>query len=389
MPVPAKINKSPERNPRVLVAPLDWGLGHATRCIPVIKELINQRCKVIVACTGAQEALLRVEFPSLTFAELRGYEIKYDKNRALTILRLMRAIPKILIRIKQEKAWLGHFAAREKLDLVISDNRYGLTIPGIPCIFITHQLLIKTPFGHWADRLLQSLNYRTIRRFSRCWIPDIDTNGLAGELSHPQRMPPLTTRYIGWLSRFGSSSLTSSQDTPFVLALLSGPEPQRTLLEKDILRQAQALPDDPLFHLILVRGLPGNEPAAGQTTAPAPPAATMPWITIHNHLPSAALEPLLKDASLVIARPGYSTVMDLERLGKRALFIPTPGQSEQEYLGPYLATKGWAACTNQHAFSLSKALELAIAGNATRERQPEDPDLLAKEVKEVLGLAGS
>lgn len=354
---------------------------------------------MIVACTGVQKALLWEEFPSLTFIELRGYEVRYDKNRALTILRLMSAIPKILIRIKREKAWLGHFAAREGLDLVISDNRYGLTLPGTPCVFITHQLLIKTPFGPRADRFLQSLNYRAIRHFSRCWVPDVATGGLAGDLSHPERMPPIPTRYIGWLSRFGAPASGSGNDrdpagssAPLLLALLSGPEPQRTLLEKDIFRQAQAMAGKALAcRLVIVRGLPGSsEPLSSNPTASRDPsggsalASPNPWLTIYNHLPAKALEPLLHAASLVLARPGYSTVMDLERLGKRALFIPTPGQSEQEYLGPYLAAKGWAACVDQRAFSLTTAAEMAEKAGSTRERQAEDPALLAAEIEYIL-----
>src|SRR5579872_4451593 len=203
LPDPVKINNPADVHPRVLVAPLDWGLGHATRCIPVIKELINQRCEVIIATDGAQRALLQEEFSSLTFVELPGYGVKYHKKRALTILRLMASIPKILIRIKQEKAWLKQFTAHEQVDLVISDNRYGLVAPGIFCVLITHQLLIKTPFGAWADHALQLLNYRMIDKFSRCWVPDAETEGLAGALSHPRRLPAIPTRYIGWLSRFG------------------------------------------------------------------------------------------------------------------------------------------------------------------------------------------
>lgn len=323
----------------------------------------------------------------------------------------MRSIPKILIRIKREKGWLGHFVAREGLDLIISDNRYGLSIPGIPCIFVTHQLLIKTPFGPWADRRLQALNYRIIRRFSRCWIPDIAIGGLAGDLSHPERMPSIPTRYIGWLSRFGSPAAGDSSDpgivqgkgrapipvdrghagapSPLLLVLLSGPEPQRTLLEKDIFRQAQALADKPsLCRLVIVRGVPGER---GSTShLPASSALALPsWVNAYDHLNARALEPLLEAASLVLARPGYSTVMDLERLGKRAIFIPTPGQTEQEYLGPYLAAKGWAACVDQRVFSLAKALEMAAATTGDRERQPEEPGLLAAEIKEVLNSLGN
>jgi Glycosyltransferase family 28 C-terminal domain len=381
---------------------------------------------VIVACAGPQKVLLREEFPSLSFIELRGYEIKYDKNRALTILRLVSSIPKILIRIKQERAWLRHFVAREELDLVISDNRYGLTTPGVFCIFMTHQLLIKTAFGGWADRILQTLNYRTIQHFSRCWVPDITPIGLAGELSHPKRMPSISTRYIGWLSRFGAavgtadlvgsagggltgmdaggvsgSSVAAHGDGRggFLLALLSGPEPQRTLLEKDILRQAAELGKAPAgCRLVIVRGLPGGgKPVSGLSASGEPAASGLPaWISLHDHLPARALEPLIRDAGLILARPGYSTLMDLQRLGKRALLVPTPGQTEQEYLGPYLAQKGWASCVNQRDFSLAAAFEMldaggdgdlgAAAGIGAQEEVAGPGGQLAAEIKAVLAM---
>lgn len=373
MPARTKINNPEEEHPRVLVAPLDWGLGHATRCIPIIKELLNQKCKVTIAATDVQEALLREEFPSLTFVKLPGYRIKYDKNRALTVFRLLWSVPKILIRIKRERAWLSRFAARESLDLVISDNRYGLTSPGILCIFMTHQLLIKTPFGPTADRLLRKLNYRLIRQFSRCWVPDTLRTGLAGELSHPRQLPPIPTRYIGWLSRFKKEAATVCEAT--VLALLSGPEPQRTILEKLILRQAMAMEQHKGPRLVLVRGLPKGGP---------PLPSLPPWIIVFDHLPTSILQEHILQARLVIARSGYSTIMDLQRLGKPALFIPTPGQTEQEYLGRYLATKGWASCADQNAFSLAAAFRLAgtVAGSLT---PPETPDnVLQEEIKNVL-----
>lgn len=362
--MPGKINNSQGLYPRVLVAPLDWGLGHATRCVPIIKELINQRCEIIVATGGSQKALLQAEFPSLTYVELPGYDIKFDKNRAFTIFRLMISIPKILIRIKREKAWLKAFAALEKPDLIISDNRYGLALPGIYCVFITHQLLIKTPFGAWADRLTQRLNYRFIRRFSCCWIPDVaDDGGLAGELSHPAKMPSTHYRYIGLLSRFeGASEATPNRPSAgragyadlevgtYLLVLLSGPEPQRSLLEKIVLEQAAGCPQP----IVLVRGLPdGGAFLSG----------TPEGMTIHDHLGTSALGQVIGDAAFVIARPGYSTLMDLARLKKYAVLVPTPGQSEQEYLGKRMAEKGWAVCMKQRDFSLAGALAVAQTGH--------------------------
>lgn len=274
----------------------------------------------------------------MTFVDLPGYGIKYGKNRAITILRLIGSIPKILIRIKREKAWLARFTAHEGLDLVISDNRYGLIAPGVFSVFITHQLLIKTPFGQSADLLLQRINYRFIRRFSRCWIPDNPGEGaLAGELSHPVAMPPISTRYLGVLSRMEARP---AAETVEILVLLSGPEPQRSLLEKRILRQAAATP----ARIVLVRGLPG-----GGKPLKDVPAGVM----VHDHLRTAELERLIAAAKWVVARSGYSTVMDLARMRKQAVLIPTPGQTEQEYLGRHLADNHWAICVPQNGLSLA------------------------------------
>ncbi|HEY4338259.1 MAG TPA: glycosyltransferase [Puia sp.] len=308
---------------------------------------------MIVAATGVQRALLQEEFASLTFVDLPGYSVKYGKNRAITVLQLICSIPKILICIKQERAWLRGFAAREGLDLVISDNRYGLAVPGVFCVFITHQLLIRTPFGRWTDLLLQRMNYRLINRFSRCWVPDIaDAGSLAGRLSHPGRMPRVTTRYVGWLSRMEGRVVAETRaperaagDEAGVLVLLSGPEPQRTLLEQRILKQARGLAD----RMVLVRGLPGGGKAL--TDIPS-------TVTVHDHLRAVELGRVMGEARLVIARSGYSTVMDLVRMGKRAVLIPTPGQTEQEYLGRYLAAKGWVVCMRQNEFSLDEALRV-------------------------------
>jgi predicted glycosyltransferase len=372
---PAKINNPDAKVLKVLVAPLDWGLGHATRCIPIINEFLSKQCTVILAADGAQKALLEEEFPTLSFVQIPGYRIKYGKNRAFTLVRLIMSIPKILIRIKQENAWLRGFASREKPDLVISDNRYGLYLPGIVSVFITHQLSIRTSFGAVADRLLQRVNYRAIRRFTLCWVPDMPgAASLAGKLSHPRKMPAVPTRYIGWLSRFGSGAAGDGGPVD-LLVLLSGPEPQRTLLEKMVLEQAAGCG----CQIVLVRGLPGGDVAV---EAPS-------GVLVYDHLAARELESLICGSSMVLARSGYSTVMDLARLGKKAIFIPTPGQSEQEYLGAYLAGKGLAVCMGQDRFSLKEAVDRARAlvpggdwGEVTKKNV-----ILGDEVCAVLKLA--
>lgn len=343
MSTPPKINNPAAKTLKILVAPLDWGLGHATRCIPIIKELLNQKCQVIVAAEGVQKALLREEFPFLTFVELPGYRVQYGKNRALTFLRLIASIPKILIRIKRENGWLRRFADHERPDMVISDNRYGLYLPGTITIFITHQLSIRTPFGKVADWLLQQINYSAINRFSVCWVPDrAGGDGLAGELSHPKRMPLIPTRYIGWLSRMEVMPVPATRDFD-VLVLLSGPEPQRTILEKMIIEQAAGCD----CKMVVVRGLPGG----GKRSLQAPRG-----VVVYDHLPAGELERLMLRSDIVLSRPGYSTVMDLARMGKKAIFVPTPGQTEQEYLGGYLAERRLGICVWQQGFSLKTAL---------------------------------
>jgi len=353
---PEKINNSSAKGPKILIAPLDWGLGHATRCIPIIKELLHQKCDVWVAAAGDQKKLLHEEFPYIRFVEIPGYGIKYGKNRASTLLELLLSIPKILIRIKRENRWLRTFMARERPDAIISDNRYGLYAKGVSTVFITHQLHIMTPFGAWADSLLQRINYRKIGRFSRCWVPDLKgESSLAGSLSHPAALPDVPTSYIGILSRLEKVTPALICD---LLILLSGPEPQRTIFEQLLLAQLPAFSGK----IIMVRGLPGRLPekaAACGEAAQVPEISRQGQWTIYDHLPARELNAIITGAAMTISRAGYSTVMDLMKLGKKAILVPTPGQIEQEYLGKYLSGKGLAFCAQQKGFVLKEVLQRA------------------------------
>lgn len=331
-----KINNPTRKTTKILLAPLDWGLGHATRCIPIIKELLINKYEVYVAAVGDQKALLKEEFPFLSFVELPGYHIKYDKNRAFTLLKLIFSIPKILIRVKEENHWLRQFQEKEGVDIVISDNRYGLWHRDLYCVLITHQLNIQSGMGNWMDRRIQRWHYRLVNRFNACWVPDMPLGmGLAGKLSHPTRVPDIPTHYIGLLSRMEPLHMDETID---LLILLSGPEPQRTILEKMLWEQLKAFQGN----FILVRGLPkGGSPLNGTN--------------VYDHIPTGTLNEYLSKAKLVVARSGYSTVMDLVRLQKRSILIPTPGQTEQEYLGKYLTAQRIALCVSQKNFSLMDA----------------------------------
>jgi UDP-N-acetylglucosamine transferase subunit ALG13 len=339
----AVVGKKPGK-PRILVAPLDWGLGHATRIVPIVQELLRQGADPWFAGEGAQQQLLTAEFPHISWLPLKGYRVRYASTAPGLLRQMLVQSPHLLRTIRKENAWLRDVVASHGFDAVISDNRFGLYHPGIPSVFMTHQLTIKSPLGKWGESLLQRMNYRYINRFTTCWIPDTVGNySLAGALSHPAKMPAIPCRYIGHLSRLTATDTPITND--HLLVMLSGPEPQRTLFENIIIRD--------IAHYngtaTVVRGLPGNHSMIPSTN----------MIRFYNHLSAIELNEEMTKAALVIARSGYSSIMDLAALQKKAVLVPTPGQSEQEYLGDYLMKKHFACSIPQEQFSLTKALSKA------------------------------
>lgn len=340
----------------VLIAPLDWGLGHATRCIPIIYELQKYPVNIIIAASGPQRALLQFEFPDLEFINIPAYNIRYGSGRLSSTLKLIFQTPRILKIIKKENQWLASTVFRKKIHAVISDNRYGLYHREIPTVFITHQLQIKSAVASAGETLMRNWQYQFINRFKQCWVPDFeDAANLAGDLSHPKVLPKIPVSYIGALSRFEGKAAVSKYQ---LLVLLSGPEPQRTILEGKLLQQLTEFSKPVLF----VRGLPG-EPK--QEYVFDDKISNYPNSRIHfeNHLSAEELNKALLESKLVIARSGYTTVMDIAALQRKSLLIPTPGQTEQEYLAQSLEQKGIACSLPQKDFSLEEALEKSASFN--------------------------
>ena len=332
-----------------LIAPLDWGLGHTTRCIPIIQELKKNNIEIVIACNSVQKSVLRAEFPDETYVNLPGYGLSYGSSRRLTIAKLILQIPKILISIKRENLQLKRFLLQFNANIIISDNRYGVFSPNIHSIFITHQLNIVTGTGHFGDRLIRRFTHSMIRKFDECWVPDFE-NGftLAGRLSHPVLRPAFPVRYIGPLSRFercagiDNGVRLSTATQRYILVILSGPEPQRSKLEKNMLAQLEMVDSDS----IVIRGLPHNTESISANSK----------IRMINFAGVAELNKLICNAYVVISRSGYTTVMDLLKLQKKAILIPTPGQPEQEYLGRYLSRLQLAVVANQETLNLREEL---------------------------------
>ena len=327
----------------MLVAPLDWGLGHATRCIPIIFKLLQQNCEVIVAAEGDVKFLLQKEFPKLIFIDLRGYRMRYSRNKFWLPAKLLQQFPKLIYRIYAEKRWLKKVVHQYKIDAVIADNRMGLSHPKIPCIYITQQLKIKTG-NRFTESFAQKVHYRFINKFTACWVPDAaGEKNLAGELSHPVILPKIPVKYLGPLSRFEKTTVENKYDLCIVL---SGPEPQRSIFEALILKDIKYFKGS----IFLVRGLPGK------TSIPENSNAVL---EIKNHLAAAELNMLLQQSNMIICRSGYSSVMDLVNLQKKAILVPTPGQTEQEYLARYLQDQKLFFCVEQKHFSLPAILKAA------------------------------
>ncbi|MBT1711727.1 hypothetical protein KK062_26030 [Fulvivirgaceae bacterium PWU5] len=327
---------------RVLVAPLDWGLGHATRCIPIIRALQARGCTVLLAGSGDSLQLLREEFPSLFYAALPAYQPRYPATGGSMVWAMAQQLPKFLTVIRREHVALERLVREQSVDLVIADNRYGCWSASVPSIFITHQCTILMPrrFG-WLASIVARMNRRSIKRFTRCWLPDYPgESSLAGKLVACGESPHDTThRYIGALSRL--SPAVPREKRYDLVCVFSGPEPQRTLLEQVVMAQI----NHSTLRVLIVRGLPGGRKV--------PPLETRAEVV--DFLASDALQTALESSRCVLARSGFSTVMDLAHVGGNAIFVPTPGQTEQEYLAARLMEKRIAYSVAQQDFHLDTA----------------------------------
>ena len=317
----------------ILVAPLNWGIGHATRCIPIIRKLQEHNFNVIIASSGRSLELLIQEFPNQDFIKIDDYNIKYYSFLPMAISILIQ-IPKILLSIKKEHAQLKSIINDFKIDGVISDNRYGMYSEEIPSVFITHQLEIQTPIFR---SFIKKINHKLIGKFSECWIPDFETNGIAGKLSNSTNTT-INYKYIGPLSRFTKKKSEIKYD---ILAIISGPEPQRSILEKSLIRELKLHKNKSL----LLQGKPEKKYTDKINN-----------LTIKSHLSSEELNLAMIESRLIICRAGYSTIMDLFKLQKNAVLIPTPGQTEQEYLSKYLSESRYFKSINQNEINLKNLI---------------------------------
>ncbi|MBR3872061.1 MAG: hypothetical protein IKJ22_04965 [Paludibacteraceae bacterium] len=351
-----------KNNRRILISPLDWGLGHASRIIPIINRYIELGDNVIIAGSGLSLELLKKQFPTLHSIEIPSFKMKYSSGNS-QVWAVVKAFPRLIFYSIKEHQVLKRIVKEENIDFIVSDNRFGLFHNTTPSAYITHQLWIKLPKGWtWLEPFVAFVHRCIINRFTECWVPDYENKekSLAGELSHPAIMPRCV-KYIGAISRFSKRctpyghetiitdcardfaparlcisklnialaySQNSSLLTPnsSLLTILSGAEPQRTMFEEELLTSLQ---DNPHENIILVQG---KIEAQQKITK-------VGKVIVYNYMSAEELQEYILKADKIICRSGYSSIMDLYALGKlqNATLIPTPGQTEQEYLAKYIS----------------------------------------------------
>lgn len=308
--------------------------------MPLIAYFVEKGNEVIIAGNQTTNALLAAEFPTLTYLIIEGYKIEYARSKWFLPFKIAWQIPKILKAIRREHIWLQKAIIDYKIDLVVSDNRYGLHSKAVRCVFVTHQICIQVPQSRIAEKCIQKMNEWFCRKFSAVWVPDYEHIGIAGKLScRSIRIDKMI--YIGNLSRFENRNLSEKKFE--LLVVLSGPEPQRSIAEDLIYQQ--------LLHTkmrtFLVRGKREASPLTVYNES----------VAIQNFLNKNDLELAIQSSEVILCRSGYSSVMDLIKLNKHAILLPTPGQTEQEYLAEYLCGKGWFIHRHQDSFNLEETIQ--------------------------------
>lgn len=325
---------------KILIAPLNWGLGHATRCIPIIKALLEEGFEPILASDGIALQLLHKEFPSLLLLELPSYQIEYTTKGASFKWKMIKNSPKMMEAIFKERQLVKKWVKEYELIGLISDNRLGVYSKKIPSIFITHQLNVLTGNTSW---ITSKLHQFIIKKYDECWVPDHENfPNLSGKLGHLDN-PHFKINYIGPLSRFSKKDVSKKYD---LMVILSGPEPQRTLLETLLTTEVKRFKGKVVF----IKGLVESQQKVEQNEN----------ITFYNFMTSSKLEQTFNESELVLSRSGYTTVMDIAKLGKKAFFIPTPGQFEQEYLAKKYKKDGMVPMAKQEKFVIENLAEVDL-----------------------------
>ncbi len=326
---------------RILYAVLNWGLGHATRSLPVIRQLVKEH-DVIILSTGRSLELLKSEISGADFIDHPDYSVKYSNKGWSLLFSLLIQLPKILLRLREEHGFTEKLVRELKIDRIVSDNRYGIFSREVPSYFITHQLCFKLPgFLRSLEIFSVVFNRLYFRSYRKVFVPDEEKGfNLSGALSH--NVPFMNSskiKYCGILADISGSQDMIMSDYLFII---SGPEPQRTIFENKVLEQTKHLEGK----IIIVRGMTESRSVTETGNR-----------TVYSSIERDKLSAMIKGAEVIISRPGYSSVMEFSALGKKALFVPTPGQTEQEYLAGYYKDNRYFNYVDQSRMNITEDIK--------------------------------
>ena len=357
---------------KALVAPLDWGLGHATRCAPIVREFLEKGCDVELAVTRGNAAILREMFPDVRQRLAPSYNIVYPKHGYNMAFWLLKNSAHLRAVMRAEHHYAEEMVERHGYDILVSDNRFAFRSRKAKSVYMTHQCRIAFPkMFRMFEAFGAAWHASVMSRFDEVWVPDVpEFPGYAGSLSHVERCPrPL--KFVGPLSRFAMLPLTQSTEKDLgIVAVVSGVEPARSRFAS---RLSSVLPQIPGKHVVIL-GKPDSTRKSW----------TAGNVTFYNHLPTQEFAEVISRAGWVISRGGYSTVMDMAVLGAKCIFVPTPGQYEQVVLASDLSAAGFAVSIEEGSLSvdsLSKALQRADVVELPRQSKNT---LLSDAVTQIL-----
>ncbi len=338
------------------------GIGHATRSTPIIKKLVDEGNEVVIITYGRAADILKKEFPYLKIYEIPDFPIQYPERAHQFIPYIFMNSNKIARSIfKAHKNFLG-LHERKNFDLIISDSRFDIFHRNVPSFLIIHQLRIMVPLKILRAGILVYNTYMS-RFFKKILVPDFEKNSLTGEMSHNLKiMNGEKIEYVGPLSPFRHKPVPKDID---ILISISGPEPQRTLFERKIMESI----DDIDGNIVITLGKPDER-------------LRDDGLKIYSYLTMKEREEIMNRSKLVISRSGYSTIMDLYTIGGKAMFVPTPGQPEQEYLARYLESQGIAGYMNQDELDLREIISKARYYRGFRGKY--DPSISVEKVMRVI-----
>lgn len=338
---------------KIIIAPLNWGLGHATRCVPIIRVIIKSGYTPIIASDGIALAYLQKEFPTIESVVLPAYSISYQKNLKLGLLF---QLPKIWKTVKREQLIIENLVIKDtEIIGVISDNRFGVRSHKVTSIYITHQINVLSGFTTW---LTSKIHRNIIQKFDECWIPDTKDSSFSGKLSSSYEKLNIKTRFLGVLSRFEKQLVPQDIDA---LAIISGVEPNRTLLENRLKKELAKINGK----VVIICGRMEEKQTISEEKN----------IKIYNFALYNELENFINRAKVVVCRSGYSSIMDLAVLQKKVMFIPTKHQTEQEYLAQYLATNKIAPFVFEKDFLVTSLGELVNFSGLNAQKTALNNDL--------------